>query len=220
MATRAAERLQAKQEADNFNNDPDYINPKIKGSDTGRSAAADLKRAKEAKSSDRLYNANLSQSDENFGPDLRLPSRASRVDNSDGSKVGPNMGKVNKPKAKTSVMVALPKSTTPNMDTTKGTTGSRNSFDAGEVNPFAPRAAAEKLIDYPSRTADAPTPAEVVASSTSDRSTWEDPMDQARRSMGFKKGGKVKCMSSGGSSKASSRGDGCAQRGKTRGRMI
>ena len=36
--------------------------------------------------------------------------------------------------------------------------------------------------------------------------------------MGMKKGGKVKCMSSGGSS-ASSRGDGIAQRGKTRGSM-
>ena len=216
MATRAAERLQAKQEADNYNEDPLYTTPKIRGSDTGRSAAADLKRAKDAKSSDRLYNANLSQSDENFGPDLRLPSRASRVDNSDGSKVGPNMGKVNKPKAKTSVMVALPKSTTPNMDTTKGTTGSRNSFDAGEVNPFAPKAAAEKLIDYPSRTADAPTPAEVAAivkAKDESRFSTSNPM-------GMKKGGKVKCMSSGGSSKASSRGDGCAQRGKTRGRMI
>jgi hypothetical protein len=36
--------------------------------------------------------------------------------------------------------------------------------------------------------------------------------------MGMKKGGKVKCMSSGGSS-ASSRGDGIAQRGKTRGHI-
>jgi hypothetical protein len=36
--------------------------------------------------------------------------------------------------------------------------------------------------------------------------------------MGMKKGGAVKKMASGGS--ASSRGDGCAQRGKTRGRML
>lgn len=49
-------------------------------------------------------------------------------------------------------------------------------------------------------------------SSKVDKSTWEDPMVQARRSMGFKKGGSVK-------SSASSRGDGIAQRGKTRGRM-
>jgi hypothetical protein len=49
-------------------------------------------------------------------------------------------------------------------------------------------------------------------SSKVDKSTWEDPMVQARRSMGFKKGGSVK-------SSASSRGDGIAQRGKTKGRM-
>jgi hypothetical protein len=47
-------------------------------------------------------------------------------------------------------------------------------------------------------------------SSKVDKSTWEDPMVQARRSMGFKKGGSVK-------SSASSRGDGIAQRGKTKG---
>jgi hypothetical protein len=55
-----------------------------------------------------------------------------------------------------------------------------------------------------------------------------DMHEQARRSMGFKKGGMVKkksssCgMKSGGSvkSSASRRGDGCAVRGKTKGRMI
>lgn len=45
------------------------------------------------------------------------------------------------------------------------------------------------------------------------------------RSLGFKKGGTVKskcsCMAKGGSvSSASKRADGCAQRGKTRGRMV
>ena len=41
------------------------------------------------------------------------------------------------------------------------------------------------------------------------------------RLMGMKKGGAVKKMASGGSvGSASSRGDGCAQRGKTRGRML
>jgi len=44
-------------------------------------------------------------------------------------------------------------------------------------------------------------------------------MVQARRSMGFKKGGTVKKSSSSVSS-ASRRGDGCAQRGKTRGRLV
>lgn len=56
-----------------------------------------------------------------------------------------------------------------------------------------------------------------------------DMQEQARRSMGFKKGGAVRkksggsCgMKSGGSvkSSASRRGDGCAMRGKTRGRIV
>lgn len=55
-----------------------------------------------------------------------------------------------------------------------------------------------------------------------------DMQEQARRSMGFKKGGAVKkksssCgMKSGGSvkSSASRRGDGCALRGKTKGRIV
>jgi hypothetical protein len=58
-------------------------------------------------------------------------------------------------------------------------------------------------------------PAKVV---DKDRTTWIDPMVQARRSMGFKKGGAVKKSSS--VSSASRRGDGCAQRGKTRGRLV
>lgn len=42
-----------------------------------------------------------------------------------------------------------------------------------------------------------------------------------RETRGMKKGGKVKKMASGGkTSSASSRADGCAQRGKTKGRMI
>jgi hypothetical protein len=47
-----------------------------------------------------------------------------------------------------------------------------------------------------------------------------DLQEKARRSMGMKKGGAVKTkkMSSGGST-ASKRADGCAQRGKTRGKM-
>lgn len=103
----------------------------------------------------------------------------------------------------------MPKSTTPDMDTTKGTTGSRVSFDAGEVNPFVatntPAPVEERII--PAEVAD------IVKSKDDSRFSSSNPM-------GMKKGGKVKCMSSGGSSKASSRGDGCAQRGKTRGRMI
>ena len=45
--------------------------------------------------------------------------------------------------------------------------------------------------------------------------------DIYKKGLGMKKGGKVKKMASGGKvSSASSRGDGCAQRGKTRGRMV
>ena len=48
-----------------------------------------------------------------------------------------------------------------------------------------------------------------------------DMQEKARKSMGFKRGGKTKCMSSGGkASSASRRADGCAIRGKTRGRMV
>ena len=55
------------------------------------------------------------------------------------------------------------------------------------------------------------------------KSQWTDPHEQARKMMGFKKGGKVKskCMSSGGKvSSASKRADGIATKGKTRGRII
>ena len=51
------------------------------------------------------------------------------------------------------------------------------------------------------------------------KSSWTDPHEQARKMLGFKRGGKTKCMSKGGSS-ASRRADGCAIRGKTRGRMV
>lgn len=45
--------------------------------------------------------------------------------------------------------------------------------------------------------------------------------DILRRPSGMKKGGKVKKMASGGKvSSASKRADGCAQRGKTRGKMV
>ena len=50
--------------------------------------------------------------------------------------------------------------------------------------------------------------------------TNRDPMTKEYLATGMKKGGKVTCMKSGGAvkSSASSRGDGCAQRGKTRGK--
>lgn len=49
------------------------------------------------------------------------------------------------------------------------------------------------------------------------KSSWTDPHEQARKMLGFKRGGS--CMSKGGST-ASKRADGCAIRGKTRGRMV
>jgi hypothetical protein len=98
----------------------------------------------------------------------------------------------------------MPKSTTPDMDTSQGTIGSRSSFEAGETSPR--RVAIEEALATPAPVEERVVPA---AKAKEDRSTWEDPMAQARKSMGFKKGGSVK-------SSASSRADGCAVRGRTR----
>lgn len=153
------------------------------------------------------------------GPNFREPSRASRTDFSDES-TGPNMSKVNKPKVDKPTKVTKKEVT---VETPTGNIGSRSSFNDGEVSPFAKReAAAEKLIDYPSRTAD-----EVVEKISESKADSESRFG-TNNPMGMKKGGSVraksksKCMSSGGStsSRASSRADGCAQRGKTRGRMV
>jgi hypothetical protein len=157
-----------------------------------------------------------------IGPNFREPHRASRTDFSDET-IAPNMSKVNKPKADKPTKVTKKEVT---VETPTGNIGSRSSFNEGEVNPFAKReAAAEKLIDYPSRTAD-----EVVEKISEEKTSDEPSRFSASNPMGMKKGGsvrakskpKAKYMSSGGStsSRASSRGDGCAQRGKTRGRMI
>jgi hypothetical protein len=76
--------------------------------------------------------------------------------------------------------------------------------DMGRAAKMAP--VEERSFNAPSKVVD------------SDRSTWIDPMVQARRSMGFKKGGSVKSAPK--ASSASRRGDGIAQRGKTKGRMV
>jgi len=47
-----------------------------------------------------------------------------------------------------------------------------------------------------------------------------DLQEKARRSMGFKKGGKVKKMASGGKTSQLAKANGCAVRGKSRGRII
>ena len=76
--------------------------------------------------------------------------------------------------------------------------------DMGRAAKMAP--VEERSFNAPSKVVD------------SDRSTWIDPMVQARRSMGFKKGGSIKSTPK--VSSASRRGDGCAVRGKTKGRMV
>jgi hypothetical protein len=97
----------------------------------------------------------------------------------------------------------MPKSTTPDMDTTQGVIGSRSSFDEGEINPFATRKAeTAKAAPIEERS----TPAEEK------RAAKEESRFSSSNPMGMKKGGKV--------SSASSRGDGCAQRGKTKGRIV
>lgn len=148
---------------------------------------------------------------------------ASRTDFSDES-IGPNMSakKIAK-KAGENAKKTVADAKKEAMVT--GNIGARSMLGEGEVNPFAARAAApvEAPIQYPSRTADVVPEEEVAVSSPA-----AEPRFGANNPMGMKKGGsvrakaKTKCMSSGGStsSRASSRADGCAQRGKTRGRMV
>jgi hypothetical protein len=119
-------------------------------------------------------------------------------------------------KAKATPRATMPKSTTPDMDTSKGSIGSAS----GEVGPNMGARNIDVAEAAPERgsmrikASEDDTP--LRESSTQ---TGEDAMDSARRIMGgMKKGGKVKCMSSGGST-ASRRGDGIATRGKTKGRI-
>jgi hypothetical protein len=125
----------------------------------------------------------LSPSDK-IGPNFDVPRRASRVDNSDGSKVGPDMGKVNKPKPKAKPTVKKLKDTSGDYYTADGISGDMGSA-SGEMG------ANMGQVNKGGYDAD---------------------------SDGMKRGGKVKKMAGGGS--ASSRGDGCAQRGKTKGRFV
>lgn len=134
------------------------------------------------------------------------------------SNVGPGVT-VSKPKKNT--VKVIKKETT--VETPTGNLGSvdRTSDvigpDMGRVNREAP------VVEMSTQA----SPEDVARIKGDDRSTWVDPHEQARRMMGFKKGGSVKkksgCgMKSGGSvkSSASRRGDGCAVRGKTKGRMV
>jgi hypothetical protein len=94
----------------------------------------------------------------------------------------------------------MPKSTTPDMDTTQGTTGSRNSFDTGEVRA----AAREEAKAAPAPIEERSTEVEVEEK----RAPREESRFSSSNPLGMKKGGSV--------SSASRRADGCAIRGKTR----
>jgi hypothetical protein len=175
-------------------------------------------------SEQRLRNANLSLSDENFGPNMGKLNRekdtkanlakakAAEASNRNRSRYvteGKNINNTRiadyadvapKKKAPAPAEYKMPKSTTPDMDTTQGTTGSRVSFDAGEIKE-TPKSAPIEEKSWASVEESAPE----SSSSASSRFGSSNPM-------GMKKGGKV--------SSASSRGDGCAVRGKTKGRMV
>ena len=107
------------------------------------------------------------------------------------SYAGPNI-KPSKPKESG---YKMPKSTTPDMDTTQGTRGSRVSFEAGEIKE-SPKSA----------------PIEERSTAAERRADKEESRFSTSNPMGMKRGGSV--------SSASSRADGCAIRGKTKGRMV
>ena len=104
-----------------------------------------------------------------------------------------------------------PKSKAKDKPTPSGEIGSRVDFSESEGPNMGKVNKVDRDVDYSglSRTATAEE-ADKVDLRSSGKADWEDPMDQARRSMGFKKGGAVKRSS------ASKRADGCCVRGKTR----
>jgi hypothetical protein len=169
-------------------------------------------------SEQRLRNANLSLSDENFGPNMGKLNRekdtkanlakakAAEASNRNRSRYvteGKNINNTRiasyedaSPKKKPAAPAEykMPKSTTPDMDTTQGTIGSRVSFDAGEIKE-TPKSAPIEEKSWTSMNESEPE------TSSSSRFSSSNPL-------GMKKGGKV--------SSASRRADGCALRGKTR----
>ena len=126
-------------------------------------------------------------SDEKIAPNFDVPKRASRVDFSEMTSKGPNMGKVNKiTKKETSV------------ETPTG--------DIGSVNRLGnPEAIGPDMSAVIKEAAAAPE---------------MDLQEKARKSMGFKKGGAIKKMASGGKVSQLAKANGCAVRGKTKGRII
>jgi hypothetical protein len=116
--------------------------------------------------------------DDKTAPNFDVPKRASRVDFSEMTSKGPNMGKVNKvTKKETSV------------ETPTGDIGSVNRLGNPEaIGPDMSKAIKEVAVEKEM-----------------------DLQEKARKSMGFKKGGKVSQLA---------KANGCAVRGKTKGRII
>jgi hypothetical protein len=116
--------------------------------------------------------------DDKIAPNFDVPKRASRVDFSEMTSKGPNMGKVNKvTKKETSV------------ETPTGDIGSVNRLGNPEaIGPDMSKAIKEVAVEKEM-----------------------DLQEKARKSMGFKKGGKVSQLA---------KANGCAVRGKTKGRII
>jgi len=129
--------------------------------------------------------------DDEIGPNLRVPGRMARQDFSEMTSKGPNMGKINKV-TKKEVSVETP-------------TGDIGSV-VREGNPEAI----------------GPDMGAVIKNAVVEKEM--DLQEKARKSMGFKKGGKVKaktkCMASGGKVSQLAKANGCAVRGKSRGRII
>ena len=126
--------------------------------------------------------------DDKMAPNFDVPKRASRVDFSEMTSKGPNMGKVNKVTKKEM-----------SVETPTGDIGSV----VREGNPEAIGPDMGAVIK------------EVAAEKEMDL------QDKARKSMGFKKGGKVKAksMASGGKVSQLAKANGIAIRGKTRGKI-
>lgn len=149
---------------------------------------------KATSSEERLANTNLSQSASDISPNMGRGTKPRA--NVEPAKAKPKA----KPKAK-AAEYKMPKQTTPDMDTTQGNIGSRSSFDEGEFTP-TPR---NTVIAVESeRASPAPVEERVLPRAKEETSRFS-----ASNPMGMKKGGAV-----------SSRGDGCAQRGKTKGRYL
>lgn len=118
------------------------------------------------------------------------------------------------PAAKTSVLKAGP-SATPSAGSQMGP-GSSSTKDTAPAKKESQGSMSIGDTDY-AKTVRARGDFEGVKNMLADRQA-RIARDNAALESGMKKGGKVKKMASGGS--ASSRADGCAQRGKTRGMML